>query len=63
MKKYTIAAVLLTFIFAACESGDKPVENLPAGYHGVKVLEYIDAQQYTYMRVQEKDKEYWIAVP
>lgn len=63
MKKLLVLPLLLAFFIAACDSGDKPVENLPAGYHGVVVEEAMDAQNYTYLRVTENDKDYWIAVP
>jgi hypothetical protein len=63
MKKFLVLPLFLAFILAACDSGDKPVENLPAGYHGVVVEEAMNAQNYTYLRVTEDDKEYWIAVP
>ncbi|MFO7445707.1 MAG: GW dipeptide domain-containing protein [Ignavibacteriaceae bacterium] len=63
MKNYFIVFLFLGFVFSACESGNKPVENLPEGYHGVEVMEHMDAQSYTYMRVTENGSEYWIAVP
>lgn len=62
MKKFIAIAAAITFILVGCES-DKPVENLPSGYHAVEVVEHIDAQNYTYMKVSENDSEYWIAVP
>ncbi len=63
MKKYFAFAAVFTFILFGCGSDDKPVDNLPAGFHAVEVLEHTNAQNYTYMKVSENDKEYWIAVP
>lgn len=63
MKKLFVFAFLLSLVIAACDSENKPAENLPAGHHGVVVKEAVNAQNYTYIMVEENDKEYWIAVP
>lgn len=63
MKYLLVLPLFLALMLVACESGNKPVDNLPAGYHGVVVAEAMNAQSYTYLRVTEDDKEYWIAVP
>lgn len=58
------AAVL--FLFAACDSKEKEIEQLRSdnpNAHVVEVIEHLDASNYTYMKVEEKDDEYWIAVP
>lgn len=59
-----VSALLL---FPSC--GDKNEETKPLteqaipGIHTVKALESIDASNYTYIKVNENENEYWIAVP
>jgi hypothetical protein len=58
------ASVLL--LFSACDSKEKDVQKLQSDLpnaHIVEVTEHFDASDYTYMKVEEKDNEYWIAVP
>ena len=61
MRKLLVLPLLLAFILISCDSGNKPAENLPAGYHGVVVKEVLNVEKYSYMRVEENDKEFWIA--
>lgn len=64
-KKLLIFAAAL-MIFAGCgksEEEKKEAEQLAAaGVKKVKVLEVTQVSQYTYLRVEEDDKEYWMAV-
>ncbi len=57
-----VFSISLLFVFG-CKKEEKNVQPLPAGYHAVKVLEHMNASNYTYLRVEENDKEYWMAVP
>ncbi|NCQ18612.1 MAG: DNA-binding protein [Ignavibacteria bacterium CG22_combo_CG10-13_8_21_14_all_37_15] len=50
-------------MFAGCKEEEKNIQPLPEGYHAAKVLEHMNASNYTYLRVEENDKEYWMAVP
>ncbi|NWF89659.1 MAG: hypothetical protein HXY50_09380 [Ignavibacteriaceae bacterium] len=60
---FVLAAV---FIFVSCEKEKEEVQNnneqLPAGFHKVKVIEAIDASNYSIINVEENDKQFWIAV-
>jgi len=54
------------FLFNACGDKEKDIEKLRSDLpnaHIVEVIEHMDASNYTYMKVEEKDNEYWIAVP
>ncbi len=56
----------MMFLFTSCDSKDKDMEKLQAdnpNTHVVEVVEQTNASNYTYLKVKEKDKEYWIAVP
>jgi len=59
-----LLAFLSLFILAACEKKEEkiPEVNAPAGAHVVKVEDRIDASDYSYLQVSEKDgRKYWIA--
>ena len=59
-----LLALMSIFLFAACEKKEEkiPEVNAPAGAHVVKVEDRIDASDYSYLQVSEKDgKKYWIA--
>ncbi|MDR3666878.1 MAG: hypothetical protein P4L35_08555 [Ignavibacteriaceae bacterium] len=59
-----LLAFVLLFILSACEKKEEkvPVVNAPAGTHVVKVEDRIDASDYSYFQVSEKDGiKYWIA--
>ncbi len=52
------------FLFSACEKKEEkiPEVNVPAGAHVVKVEDRIDASDYSYFQVSEKNgSKYWIA--
>jgi hypothetical protein len=61
MTKYLLLLILPFFLATGCSDGEK--EDVPQGMHKVEVVETMNASSYTYMRVEEDDKEYWIAVP
>lgn len=63
---------LSLIIFISCSEKEQPkVENTQMGMnqmpaealHIVKVLEKMDASNYSYLKVSENNKDYWIAVP
>ncbi len=51
-------------MFFACQKTEenKPDSKMPISGHKVKVLEVIQANAYTYLNVEENDKEYWMAI-
>lgn len=65
MKRLTVLTIILIFSLAACKKEDNkiPENNLPAGTHTVKVLDFMDVSNYTYLHVSENGNEYWIAAP
>lgn len=62
-----IVAMLLAFGLTACNQNKqepkKEMSAAAAGMHAVKVIDNIDASNYTYLQVSEKGNEYWLAVP
>ena len=71
MKLLLINVLLITSIFVSCSenksesTNDKENEQkvFSSDAHTAMVLEKIDASSYSYLKVSENDKEYWIAVP
>ncbi|MGD8780429.1 MAG: GW dipeptide domain-containing protein [Ignavibacteria bacterium] len=66
---YKSFLVLIAILFLTVNCSKKEEEktaqenNDPhAGVHKVVVAEVVQANQYTYLKVNEKDEEYWIAV-
>jgi len=60
--------VIAIFVFISCEKEaeqPKPTteQKMPAGVHAVKVIESMNASNYTYINVEENGKAFWIAVP
>ncbi|MBN1300779.1 MAG: SH3-like domain-containing protein [Melioribacteraceae bacterium] len=53
---------LLSMIVMISSCSDKTEDNTQITDHKVEALEVIQATSYTYLRVKEKDEEYWIAV-
>lgn len=56
----------MMFLFTACDNKDKDMEKLRENNpntHVVQVVQSMNASQYTYIKVKERDNEYWIAVP
>lgn len=60
-------SVIVLFVFTSCEKEkEEPktsTEQIPAGTHSVKAIEFMDASNYTYINVDENGRTYWIAVP
>lgn len=63
LRNLLIIFSISVLLFAGCKKEEKNVQPLPEGYHAAKVLEHMNASNYTYLRVEENDKEYWMAVP
>jgi starvation-inducible outer membrane lipoprotein len=65
--KIIVFTTLIVFAFAACSKKEEPKTEVakPAAKaaHEVTVKEVIDVTEYTYLRVAEGDKEYWMACP
>ena len=63
---YRLISILLLFVFAlfACQkTEEKKAENtMPVSGHKVKVVEVIQATSYTYLKVEEDGKDYWMAI-
>jgi len=59
----TLTGVLLIVLLTvACKSQTSKPENIPAGTHAGTVLEVIPTDNYSYLKIEEKGSEYWIAV-
>ncbi len=60
-------SVMALFVFTSCEKEkEEPKvtnEQMPAGMHSVKAVETMNASNYSYIKVDENGKTYWIAVP
>ncbi|MDP3149636.1 MAG: GW dipeptide domain-containing protein [Ignavibacteria bacterium] len=63
LRNLLIVFSVSVLLFAGCKKEEKNIQPLPEGYHAAKVLEHMNASNYTYLRVEENDKEYWMAVP
>jgi hypothetical protein len=57
--------VMLTFISCEKEKEEPKTKTMqvPTGTRSVKVVETMDASNYTYINVDENGRTYWIAVP
>lgn len=55
---------IFIIVVAACQNSNKVEEgnNLYTNAHKVEVLEVQQANSYTYLRVEENDNDFWIAV-
>jgi hypothetical protein len=60
-----LALVVVALVFQILRKDKAPDKETPvitaATVHNVKILEVIQATSYTYMRVSEDKKEYWVA--
>jgi len=52
----------IIFTMTSCKSCGRKGADLPPGTHCVGVIEVIQTTNYTYLRVEEDDNEFWIAV-
>lgn len=61
---YKLYSILFIFIIWGCQKVEenKADDIKPAISHKVKVLEVIQANSYTYLKVEERNKEYWMAI-
>ena len=59
----SLLVLIMMFTFISCEKEKEEApetsEQLPAGMHSVKVIEAMDASDYTYINVDENGKKYW----
>ena len=63
MIKLLLTLSILTVMLASCQSGGpKKVENLAVNAHQVTAGEVIQTTKYTYVRVIEDEKDYWVAI-
>lgn len=55
--------IIIIFAFFACQKDEESKIDKPASSmgHEVKVLTVVQANSYTYLEVEEGDKEYWMA--
>jgi hypothetical protein len=65
MKKYLL--VLAALVMFGCAKKQEPSSHAsapaPAGGHQVVIQEVVQVTEYSYIRVKEGDKEYWMAGP
>ncbi|MBI1938479.1 MAG: SH3-like domain-containing protein [Ignavibacteriales bacterium] len=65
--KFLIALIAAGFLFSACqkkeEQNDTTTNRSAGNAHKVTVEEIINVSEYTYLKVKEADKEFWMAVP
>lgn len=64
--KLNLILILSISIFFLQDCGEKEetkIEANPNFKHTAKVIETIDATQYTYLKVEENKNQFWIAVP
>ena len=55
--------LVVVFSLTACKKEENKDVNLPAGMHAVKVTEFMNVSNYTYLHVLENGNDYWIAAP
>ncbi len=67
MKSIKFIIVILVMIgLSACQKKEEPktaAAKLPADTHAVKVLDFINVPNYTYIKVSENGNDYWLAAP
>jgi hypothetical protein len=63
MKNLMYLLLLVVMGLTACKKSEEPAKPLPAGMRSVKVLENMDASNYTILHVEENGKDYWMAAP
>ena len=61
--KQLLPLILFVFLLSACKQAPDETVVLNTGEHQVVALEQLGASTYSYVRVQEDGKEYWIAAP
>lgn len=65
-KVFLSVFVVLLLLSVGCKKNEQSqaeIDALKAGFHKVEALEVVQVSSYTYMRVSEDGKEYWLAGP
>ena len=68
MRRIFVIIIFVSFLFTACSQNEEQKsqnQNKPINQnqHKAAVQEVVQVTDYTYLRVIENDKEYWIAAP
>lgn len=70
MKRMIFLLPVFVILFVSCSKDEdnskvetNTQEEITSGVHEGKVIDKIDASNYTYLQVKENDKIFWIAVP
>ena len=66
MKRIITLSILALMLVVGCKKNadnKEVINNLPAGTHAAKVVDFMDVASYTYLQVSENGNEYWIAAP
>ncbi|MEW6193904.1 MAG: GW dipeptide domain-containing protein [Bacteroidota bacterium] len=65
MRLKIIIFILVSILVVSCSNKEEPKKEIPINknQHKVTVQEVIQVTQYTYLRVTEGEKEYWMASP
>ncbi len=62
--KLKLVIFSMILIFTACQSSEEQTaQNTNTAGHKVVVAEVLQANSYTYLRVEEKGVEHWLAIP
>lgn len=62
LKTPFLSLILLSLLFISACNAPTTDNQLPAGVHEVKVVQAVQTTKYTYLRVSEKETEYWMAI-
>ena len=57
-----IQLAMILIILSSCMSGKKKIANLAPNAHQVTALQVIQTSAYSYVRVAEDKKDYWVAI-
>jgi len=64
VKSFILSFLVFALLIGCSQKEEKKTqEQLPKGVHKVTVVEFQDVPSYTYLKVADNGKEYWIAVP
>ncbi len=63
-QKIGLLLLLFAYLVVTCQKKEEPaaLENIDTDLHRVIVAEVVQTSQYTYLRVGENDREYWMAI-
>lgn len=62
LKIFTLFAGLALLLASCLSGGKKTPDNLAPNAHQVKAEEVIQTSNYTYVRVSDNDRDYWMAI-